>query len=171
MTGSTGSAGSLKVERCFEVERFHHAELYTVSSRVAGPFWGGKVRLPQRPRSLPNRQPVASAEQTSAAPNLHHSAAICAFIRVICVNRLTWDPVLRGGKVRLPQRPEVSSQTGNLLPLPNRLRQPLKYLRELLRSLIKNGLHGEGRPRRTALYSLQCSRKQVRPALAEARPV
>ena len=35
------------------------------------------------------------------------------------------DPVHRGGKVRLPQRPEVSSKQATPLPLPNRLRQPL----------------------------------------------
>jgi hypothetical protein len=37
---------------------------------------------------------------------------------------LTRDPVPRGGKVRLPQRPEVSSKQATPLPLPNRLRQP-----------------------------------------------
>ena len=36
------------------------------------------------------------------------------------------DPVPRGGKVRLPQRPEVSPKQATPLPLPNRLRQPLK---------------------------------------------
>jgi hypothetical protein len=40
------------------------------------------------------------------------------------------DPVPRGGKVRLPQRPEVSSKQATPLPLPNRLRQPLYYPRE-----------------------------------------
>ena len=37
---------------------------------------------------------------------------------------LTRDPVPRGGKVRLPQRPEVSPKQATPLPLPNRLRQP-----------------------------------------------
>jgi len=40
------------------------------------------------------------------------------------VNHLTRDPVPRGGKVRLPQRPEVSPKQATPLPLPNRLRQP-----------------------------------------------
>jgi len=43
------------------------------------------------------------------------------------VNHLTRDPVLRGGKIRLPQRPEVSSKQATPLPLPNGLRQPPNY--------------------------------------------
>jgi len=35
-----------------------------------------------------------------------------------------------GGKIRLPQRPEVSSEQATALPLPNGLRQPL-FLRLL----------------------------------------
>ena len=46
---------------------------------------------------------------------------------LICVKRVTRDPVLWGGKVRLPQRPEVSSKQATPLPLPNRLRQPSSY--------------------------------------------
>jgi len=42
----------------------------------------------------------------------------------ICENHVTRDPVPWGGKVRLPQRPEVSSKQATPLPLPNRLRQP-----------------------------------------------
>jgi len=42
---------------------------------------------------------------------------------------LTRDPVHWGGKVRLPQRPEVSSKQATPLPLPNGLRQPLNYPR------------------------------------------
>ena len=37
-----------------------------------------------------------------------------------------------GGKVRLPQRPEVSPKQATPLPLPNRLRQPLNCQREPL---------------------------------------
>jgi len=48
------------------------------------------------------------------------------------VNRLTQEPVLRGGKVRLPQRPEVSSKQATPLPLPNGLRQPLYIFRVYL---------------------------------------
>jgi len=47
----------------------------------------------------------------------------------ICVNRVTRDPVPWGGKVRLPQRPEVSPKQATPLPLPNRLRQPFNYPR------------------------------------------
>ena len=49
------------------------------------------------------------------------------FIRVNLLNRLTRDPAPWGGKVRLPQRPEVSPKQATPLPLPNRLRQPLTY--------------------------------------------
>jgi len=37
---------------------------------------------------------------------------------------LSREPVPWGGKVRLPQRPEVSSKQATPLPLPNGLRQP-----------------------------------------------
>ena|GEM_PF-2728542 len=39
-------------------------------------------------------------------------------------DEMTRDPVPWGGKVRLPQRPEVSSKQPTPSPLPNRLRQP-----------------------------------------------
>ena len=42
------------------------------------------------------------------------------------ITGLTRDPVPWGGKVRLPQRPEVSPKQATPLPLPNRLRQPNK---------------------------------------------
>ncbi len=44
------------------------------------------------------------------------------------------DPVSRGGKVRLPQRPEVSSKQATPLPLPNRLRQPLNHTNIIISS-------------------------------------
>jgi hypothetical protein len=68
---------------------------------------------------------VASAEQTSAAQYRTNPRQSASFSAYICVNPLTRDPVSRGGKVRLPQRPEVSPKQATPLPLPNRLRQPL----------------------------------------------
>ena len=70
--------------------------------------------------------PIIKHHQTS---NPRQSAPfICVYLRE------PHDPGSSpwGGKVRLPQRPEVSSKQATPLPLPNRLRQPIDYLREPL---------------------------------------
>ena len=70
----------------------------------------------------PTGNSVASAEQTSAAHETNPTRLYTVSSRASVL-----DPgsnAQRGGKVRLPQRPEVSSKQATQLPLPNGLRQP-----------------------------------------------
>ena len=78
-----------------------HTRLSTVSSRPASrdPVFLKPKNKHQTPKQARPTTPIRAHLRLLSAK--------------ICVNHLTRDPVHWGGKIRLPQRPEVSSNTGN----------------------------------------------------------
>jgi len=110
------------------VERFPRnksTSLYAASSRADGVLdgsatirWGG-IAWPGIQSFRNTRGKVEMAVQR---PPIQSSGACHSAV---------WDcrPWGGGGKVRLPQRPQVSSKQATPLPLPNRFRQPFNYPR------------------------------------------